>query len=108
MRSVWEATGQQGNRTGPFVRVASLARPEVDADRAKLRGTRRLRRSAEDVSAPRDGEIHESRCDDRRMQLCLQQSAGDSALPEVDVALRTFGHWFLDKDVTDLEPAAGL
>jgi hypothetical protein len=86
----------------PLRLVARLPRPEVDANRTELRRIRCLRRAAEDVRAPRDLEVHESRSDDRRLELCFQQSAGDSALPEVDVALRAVTDGLLDQNVADL------
>ena len=48
---------------------------------------RLLRRSREHIRAPCDFEALEPGRFDRRLKLCLQQSAGDSALPEVDIAL---------------------
>src|SRR5690349_23637187 len=42
------------------------------------------------------------------MKLCFQQSTGDSALPEIDVALAGGAHRFLDQDVADLQPTTGL
>ena len=39
--------------------------------------------------------------------LCFQQSPGDSAGPEVDVAFAFLADGLLDCDVRDLEPAAG-
>src|SRR5205085_3172095 len=38
--------------------------------------------------------------------LCFQQSAGNSACPEVDVALALLAHRLLDRDVGELESAA--
>jgi hypothetical protein len=90
----------------PLRVVRRLSRPEVDPDRAELRGVRCLRRTAEDIRAPGDLEVHESRRDDRRLELCLQQSAGDSPLPEVDVALRAVADRLLDEDVADLQSAS--
>ena len=86
----------------PLRFVARLPRPEVDADRAELRGVRCLRRAAEDVCAPSDLELNEACRDDRRLELCLQQSAGDSPFPEVDVALRAVTNGLLDENVADL------
>ena len=38
--------------------------------------------------------------------LCFQQSAGNSAGPEVDVALALLAHRLLDRDVGELDAAA--
>ena len=40
--------------------------------------------------------------------LCFQQSTGNSATPEFDVVLRLLRHFFVDEDVTDLDPASWL
>jgi hypothetical protein len=40
--------------------------------------------------------------------LCLQQSAGNSAGPEVDVTFAFLADGLLDRHVGDLDPAAGL
>jgi hypothetical protein len=55
--------------------------PEIDPDSAEARGTRLLGCIAKDVSSPRDLELLESYGGDRRLELCFQQSAGDSAGP---------------------------
>ena len=39
--------------------------------------------------------------------LCVQQSTGNSAGPEVDIVLRVLGNLLLDDDVANLEPATG-
>lgn len=92
----------------PLKFVTGFARAKIDPDGAELRRARRLRRSAEHVRAPRDLESHESSRHDRGVQLCLQQSAGDSALPEIDVSFRARRDGLLDEDVTDLKTAARL
>ena len=51
----------------------------------------RLWRAVEDGSAPGDLEVAEARLGDHRSELCFQQSAGHSALPQVDVALGAIG-----------------
>jgi len=92
----------------PLPLVARLPRPEVDADRAELRGVRRLRRAAEHVRTPGDLEVHESRGDDRRLELCFQQSAGDSTRPQIDVTQSAVRERLADDNVGDLDTAARL
>lgn len=84
-----------------------LASAEIYPFGAELGGTPLLRRAGEDVRTPGDLETDEPCGDDRRLELCLQQSAGDSTLPEVDVPFRAGGERLLDEDVADLEAAAG-
>lgn len=91
----------------PFVLTHSLTSAEVDTDRAELRGARRLRGAAEDIGAPRDLESHEPGSHDRGLELRFQQSAGDSTLPEIDVALGGHRNGFRDEDVADLQTPAG-
>ena len=79
---------------------------EVDAERSKLCGARLLRCTREDVGTPGDLESIEPRCFDRGLELCFQQSAGDSALPEVDVSLGGVGHGLLHEDIADLKATA--
>ncbi|MEE9285928.1 MAG: hypothetical protein V3V35_09410, partial [Dehalococcoidia bacterium] len=60
-----------------------LAGPEGDADGLERRGAGLLRRAAEDVGLPGDLEALKPRSLDDCLELCFQQSAGDSTLPEV-------------------------
>src|SRR5919201_790 len=83
------ATPKGGQRGAPLVEASCLPRAEVDADRAELGSARGLRSATEDVGTPGDLEVHEAGCHDRGLELCLQQSAGASTLPEVDVSLRS-------------------
>src|SRR5207237_1102338 len=53
-------------------------------------------------------EVDETCGDHRDLELCLQQSASDSPLPKIDVALRPVRYCFLDEDVPDLESPGGL
>jgi hypothetical protein len=39
--------------------------------------------------------------------LSVQESAGDSASPEVDVPLPLLGYGALDRDIRDLDPSSG-
>ena len=81
---------------------------EIDSHGAELRGARRLWRAGEDLGAPGDLEIDEPGRDNRCLKLCLQQSAGDSALPETDVSFATVRHGLLHEDVADLKATARL
>ena len=85
---------ERRDRPPPFLVIGSLSRTEVDPDRTELGGARRLRSAAEDIGAPGDLESHEPRGHDRGVQLCFQQSTGDSALPEIDVSFAGLGHGF--------------
>ena len=80
-----------------------LSRAKIDTERPELRGARLLRRSAEDIGPPGDLERLESRRNHRCLELCFQQSAGDSTGPEIDVAPRAFGHRLLHHDIADIE-----
>ena len=99
---------QPGKCLCPFSLVARLSRAEVDSQRAELRGARGLRCASIDVAAPGDLEIHEPRRDDGCLQLCIQQSAGDSTLPEIDVLLALFRYCLLHHNVADLKATARL
>jgi hypothetical protein len=108
LRGTLKRTCQALDRVGPFGLVDGLTSPEVDADGAELRGARGLRSSGKDIGAPCDFESYKARGDDRRLQLCVEQSTSDSTLPEVDVPFCAVADGFLDEDVADLQPAAGL
>lgn len=77
--------------------------PEIDSDGAKRTRARRLRGAVEDLGLPGDFKISKASSDDRRLKLCFEQSAGNSARPEVDLSLRPFGNRARDKDVGDLK-----
>ena len=97
---------RQGLR--PLSLVMRLPCAEVDSHGAELRGARRLWRASVDVAAPGDLEIDEPGSDDRCVKLCLQQSAGDSTLPEIDVLFAFVRDCFLHEDVADLKATARL
>ncbi len=77
------------------IRLDGLARPVVDPQRSECGGAGILGRAAENVLPPGNLEILETGPDDHLPQLCLQQSPGDSAGPEIDFELRFFGNGFL-------------
>jgi hypothetical protein len=82
--------------------VAGSASAKRDPPRAEFFGARRLGSIGVNVHAADDLEVDESCGDDRRLKLCLQQSARDSAFPEIDVPFGLFTHRLLDQDVADL------
>ncbi len=80
----------------------SFLRAEVDPDRTKVSCARLLRCVGEDVGAPSDLESFESRRGDRRLELCFQQSAGDSPGPELDSLLGFLADRFVDENIGEL------
>ncbi len=99
---------QRRDRIRPLGFVPRFSCAEVDSQSTELRGARGLRRASVNFGAPRDLEIHDPRRYHRCFKLCIQQSAGDSTLPEIDVLLALFRHCFLNHDVADLKTAARL
>ena len=87
---------------------APLAGHERDPHRAEVDRARLVDRAAEDVRSANDAEALEAARFDHRLQLCFQQSAGDSPGPERDVLLGAFGHRSLHRDVADLQTSAWL
>jgi hypothetical protein len=67
-----------------------------------------LRRAAKDIGLPRDLEIDKTGGYDRSLELCFQQSTGNSARPQVDLTFSALRNRFLDQDVTDLQAPTGL
>jgi hypothetical protein len=91
----------------PLRLVRRLPGAKGDPLRPELGRAAGLRSAGEDVRPPRDLEPDEACGDNRRPELCLQQSAGDSALPQVDVALRVIRDGLLHENVAELKPPAG-
>jgi len=79
-----------------------LARPKVHAQCAKVGGTAGLWCAGEDIGTPGDLEPNETGGHDRSLDLCIQQSAGNSASPEIYLAFRALGNWPLHQDIADL------
>ena len=52
--------------------------------------------------------IAESRLVDHIQHLCNLQSTGNSAGPKIDVVARVLGEFLVDRDVRELQSAAGL
>ena len=77
--------------------------PKVDAQCAKLCRAGLLRGTAANILPPCNLEIGKACILNNRFELCFQQSASDSASPEVDSLFRCLRHDLLHEDVTDLE-----
>lgn len=92
----------------PLGFIARFACAEVDSEGAELGGARGLRCASVNIGAPRNLEINEPGGYHRCFKLCVQQSARDSPLPQVDVLLALLRYCFLHEDVADLEAAAPL
>lgn len=86
---------------------SGFLRAEVDSDRAEGGGAACLRRVGKDIRLPRNLKIDETDPFDLSLQLCFQQSPGDSASPEVDLSLCSLRNRFRDQDVSHLQSAAG-
>ena len=103
-----DRTAQRGERRLPFLLARCLTRAKIDSKRAELRGTRSLRRISVHIHPRYDLEIYKPGSDDRRLQLCLDQSAGNSPLPQVYVTPRTISDVPLHDNVPELKPPARL
>src|SRR5215216_3097920 len=97
-------SGRPGPSGSPWRLQPRLDRAEGHTLRAEgccARSARRVREGVPTFGA--EPKIREARGLDDRLQLCLQQSAGNSPCPEVDVLLRLPRHLLLNDDVGDLE-----
>lgn len=99
-------TVEGGERRVPLSFVAGFACTDGNSQRAKLRRAARLRSARENVPAPGDGEVNESGIHHGALELCFQQSAGNSTSPEGDILLVLIGDRGLDENVAELEPPA--
>jgi len=88
--------------------VARQARTEGDAQRAEVSGAARLWGATEDILAPGDLEVDKAGGHDRGLELRIQQSASNSASPQINLALRAERHGPLHQNVGDLRPPARL
>jgi hypothetical protein len=86
----------------PFFFVFRSASSEVDAQSAKVASTAFLRCSTEDVGPPRYLKVHKFGLNNDHVKLYFQQSAGNSASPEIDLVLGALWHRLLHQDVADL------
>ncbi len=89
-------------------RLSTLSGENRNAPRVERFRRRFVLRPGEDVYLVAEPHILEAAVVQHPPPLCLQQSAGDSAGPQLDVVLRGLGHFFVNKDVGDLETAPGL
>lgn len=92
----------------PLILICRLACTEIDTQGAKIGSTALLRCAFKNICAPGDLEIDKSCLDNRHLELCFQQSAGNSASPEVNITLCVFGHDLLHQDVGYLQAAIWL
>ena len=83
-------------------------RRERHAARIELLGIRLVPGAGEDIHLLPPAHIREAHLLQHPIPLCLQQSTGDSAGPEVYVILGVLGDLLVDDDVRYLEAAAGL
>lgn len=89
-------------------RSDGLAGEYGHAPGAELRGIGFVFASRKDIHFVRHHRVHEARECERLPPLCLQQSTGNSAAPEVDVIARVLRNLLVDEDVANLHSSAGL
>jgi hypothetical protein len=92
----------------PLCVIDRFSRSEVDSQGAKVCCAGRLRRIIKDIGLPSDFEIDKTGGYDRSLELCFQQSAGNSARPQIDVTFGTLWNCFLDQDIADLQTTTRL
>ncbi len=80
---------------------------KLNSNGSKLACTRRLRCASENFSFPGDFKVGESCSDDRRFELCFQQSAGNSARPKINFPLCLLRHFAINHDVCNLQASTG-
>ena len=85
---------------------SGLEAPVACAQRPERRRAGLLGCAAEHVAVQADFKIFKPGSLHKGPALCFQQSAGDSASPQVYVFLRGIWNGFLDDDIADLYPAA--
>ena len=85
-----------------------FSRQEGDAQRPEFYRGGLLGRIAEHILSPHNFEVLKTRVNDHCFQFCFQQSAGNSAGPQLDVFLCRFRDCFLNHEVGNLETAARL
>jgi hypothetical protein len=67
-----------------------------------------LRGTCEYITTPDDFKVVKSSCSNNHVKLYVQQSARNSACPQIDVSLRSFWDRLLNQDVADLNSSAWL
>jgi hypothetical protein len=85
---------------------SGLAAKDGEATGVELGRVRLVGRAGEDIDLATEADLDEARRPEDPPPLCLQQSAGNSTRPQVDVVARILGHLLLDVDVGDLEASA--
>ena len=85
-----------------------FTRAKIDTECSKTFRARLFGGSFKDILAPRDLKIGKPGCHDRGLELCFQQSAGDSAGPQIDVFPGAVAHFLLHRDVRDLQTSGGF
>ncbi len=92
----------------PLLLICRLTCAEVDAYCPEFCGATGLRHATEDVRLPGDLEVNKSCSHDRGLEFCFQQSAGNSARPQIDLLFCVLWHRLLHQDIPDLEATAGF
>jgi len=95
---------ERGQGRRPLLIIPRFTSPKVYAQCAKVGCAGRLGGAAEHVCSPGDLEIDKTGCYDRSLELCFQQSAGNSTCPQIDLAPGALRDWLLHQDVADLQP----
>lgn len=81
---------------------SGFAREHGHAAGLELRRIRLVLAAREDVHLVRHDDIHEADEFQDLPPLCIQQSTGNSAAPELDVVAGVLGHLPVDEDVANL------
>ena len=84
---------------------SGFRRPKIYSDRAKRARARRLRCTVENLRLPGNFKVGKASSDDRRLKLCFEQSAGNSARPQINLSLCPLRNRPGDKDIGDLKPS---
>jgi hypothetical protein len=83
--------------------LSSFTSPVGDPHGTKGSRFRLLRRITVDIITPCDLKTLKSSSLNFLLQLCFQQSAGNSACPEIEVVPSAVGNLFLHQDIGDQE-----
>lgn len=88
---------------GPFHLLPRLPRTEGDSVCAISERTRFLWCANVNIFLPDDLKIDKSDLANQLLQVCFQQSTGNSPCPEIDIHLRFRRHLFTYHDIGDLK-----
>jgi hypothetical protein len=83
--------------------ASTLERRDIHADDAVFQGGALFRRSRERIEAVRDADIGEPGGCECGLDLCLQQSAGNSTGPQIDIASGAIVERGAEHDVGELQ-----